>query len=172
MRYSRKTLLASSLQSVFDWHLNPEAIVKLTPPWQPMEVVECQKLAENSRAVFRTRILGFPFYWEAEHFDVQLNKQFCDRQVRGPFRQWVHHHLFIAKGNGTCLMIDEVDFTLPGPQLINRILGNIIYRKIDALFEFRHQVLLQQFGERKKKTGSLSQDTGNKLVHQSTGTAP
>lgn len=172
MRYSRKTLLASSLQSVFDWHLNPEAIVKLTPPWQPMEVVECQKLAENSRAVFRTRILGFPFYWEAEHFDVQLNKQFCDRQVRGPFRQWVHHHLFIAKGNGTCLMIDEVDFTLPGPQLINRILGNIIYRKIDALFEFRHQVLLQQFGEPGEKTNTVHQDAGKRLVHQSTGTTP
>jgi hypothetical protein len=69
-------------------------------------------------------------------------------------------------------MIDEVDFTLPGPRWINRILGNVIYRKIDALFEFRHQVLLQQFGERKKKTDSLSQDAGKRLVHQSTGTAP
>ena len=170
MRYSRKTLLASSLQSVFDWHLNPEAIVKLTPPWQPMEVVECQKLAENSRAVFRTRILGFPFYWEAEHFDVQLNKQFCDRQVRGPFRQWVHHHLFIAKGNETCLMIDEIDFILPGPEWVNRILGNIIYCKIDALFEFRHQVLLQQFGESEKKTHSVKQSASKRTVGQFIGT--
>jgi hypothetical protein len=33
-------------------------------------------------------------------------------------------------------------------------------------------VLLQQFGERKKKIDSLSQDAGKRLVHQSTGTAP
>ena len=172
MQYSRKTLLASSVQSVFDWHLSPEAILILTPPWQPMEVIEYSELAENSLAVFRTRILGIPFYWEAEHFDVQLNKQFCDRQVKGPFRTWIHRHLFLAKGNETCLMIDEIDFTLTRARWINRILGNVIYRKIDALFEFRHQVLQQQFGKRKKKTGSLIQDAGNKLVHQSTGTAP
>ena len=172
MQYSRKTLLASSVQSVFDWHLSPEAILNLTPPWQPMEVLEYSELAENSLAVFRTRILGIPFYWEAEHFDVQLNKQFCDRQVKGPFRKWIHRHLFLAKGNETCLMIDEIDFTLTRARWINRILGNVIYRKIDALFEFRHQVLQQQFGKRKKKTGSLIQDAGNKLVHQSTGTAP
>ncbi|MDC0218750.1 SRPBCC family protein [Verrucomicrobia bacterium] len=152
--------------------MSPEAILILTPPWQPMEVIEYSELAENSLAVFRTRILGIPFYWEAEHFDVQLNKQFCDRQVKGPFRKWIHRHLFLAKGNETCLMIDEIDFTLTRARWINRILGNVIYRKIDALFEFRHQVLLQQFGERKKKTGSLSQDAGNKLVRQSTGTAP
>ena len=172
MQYSRKTLLASSVQSVFDWHLSPEAIVKLTPPWQPMEVIEYPGLAENSRAVFRTRIWGIPFYWEAEHFDVQLNKQFCDRQVKGPFRQWIHRHLFLAKGNETCLMIDEVNFTLPGGRWINQILGNAMYRKIDALFEFRHQVLLQQFDKTENKTDSVKQDAGKRLIHQSTGTTP
>ena len=40
MQYSRKTLLVSSVQSVFDWHLSPEAIVKLTPPWQSMKVID------------------------------------------------------------------------------------------------------------------------------------
>ena len=146
VHYSRQNLLKESASSVYSWHMNPDAKKKLTPHWQPMEVVEYQSVAENSRAIFRTRIFGMPFRWGAEHFDIQTNKQFCDRQLKGPFKQWVHRHLFIPESEGVCLMRDEVDFCLRGGWLVNYLLKPLVLIQVRRLFDYRHAKLSETFG--------------------------
>jgi ligand-binding SRPBCC domain-containing protein len=52
------------LAEVFAWHTRPGAMIRLVPPWQPMEVVAETQLLADGRAV-----LGLPggLRWVAQH---------------------------------------------------------------------------------------------------------
>ena len=67
--------------------------------------------------------LGEDVTWRAWHFGLPLrmtsritamspSASFTDEQIRGPFRYFRHHHVFIPQGTGT-LMIDRVAFAAP-----------------------------------------------------------
>ena len=50
------------------------------------------------------------FRWEARHYGYVRGKQFCDEQVRGPFRTWRHTHRVQAIGTSECLYEDRVEY--------------------------------------------------------------
>jgi ligand-binding SRPBCC domain-containing protein len=37
---------------------------------------------------------------------------FTDRQLRGPFRKWVHRHSYVRKGDSASLVFDEITLEL------------------------------------------------------------
>ncbi|HEY2365580.1 MAG TPA: SRPBCC family protein [Polyangiaceae bacterium] len=67
--------------------------------------------------------LGEEVEWEARHFGLRLRlrsrisemdrpRTFVDEQVRGPFRSFVHRHVFIADGD-TTRMVDDWEHRAP-----------------------------------------------------------
>jgi ligand-binding SRPBCC domain-containing protein len=71
-------------------------------------------------------------------------RRFVDRQRRGPYRLWVHEHLFEEQREGT-LIRDRVRYAVPGgplAPLLHRLLVGPDVRKI---FAHRRQVLTAIF---------------------------
>jgi len=87
--------------------------------------------------------IGYPplsIHWTAEHSGYIENRQFRDIQVRGPFRRWVHTHLFEPDGPDACYLEDRIEYAAPLGIFGNWLLGWMIERKLDRLFQYRHRV--------------------------------
>jgi uncharacterized protein len=125
---------------VFAWHARPGAFERFNPPWRPVRVVKPPRSLHSGETVEIALPLCGPLAipWKLTHTDYQENSRFCDEQVRGPFRTWRHVHSFIPQNDSSCIMRDEVFFTLPWGLTLARF---FITRELKRLFSFRHMVL-------------------------------
>ncbi len=132
---------------VFDWHHDPAAIEKLTPPWEPVTVVGTPaRIDENgSRTTLKISLLGvIPLYWVAEHRNYQPNQSFQDVQIRGPFAQWCHTHSVEPLDEHSCRYIDSIEYKVPTGWLGELLAGWLVRRKLNKMFAYRHQVVKEE----------------------------
>jgi ligand-binding SRPBCC domain-containing protein len=141
MRFIRATRIAASPEAVFRFHEDPDALERLTPPWEPMRVVEtAHSLLPGSRVVLRGRILGVPVTWVAVHTHYEPPLLFADRLESGPFASWQHRHLMLPHPDGGTVLRDEIDYELPFGRPGRWLGGWFVRRRLEKLFAYRHQV--------------------------------
>lgn len=71
--------------------------------------------SEGSTVTWRARHFGVPFRLSSVVFDIDPPHRFCDRQIKGPFADFHHEHVFEAHSHGT-LMRDSITLRSPfGP---------------------------------------------------------
>ncbi|MCZ2342826.1 MAG: TIGR01777 family oxidoreductase, partial [Bacteroidales bacterium] len=94
------------------------------------------------RLSMRTRLLGpIGKTWTVEICDVQPGRQFRDRQIHGPFAEWVHTHRLTPTADGYCLLDDEIHYRLPFGLLGQLIAGRWVQTRLERLFHYRHAVI-------------------------------
>jgi len=95
------------------------------------------------------RIHGLPLRWTSEIEAWEPPYRFSDRQIRGPYRSWLHEHTFHEVEGGT-LVGDRVDFELPGGRLlagpIGRLAGRVVATDVRRIFDFRRERMGELFG--------------------------
>ena len=65
------------------------ALEWLTPPWEPVEVLErTGGIVDGSRVVLGVRMGSFCLRWVSEHRDFKEGAQFRDVRLSGPFARW------------------------------------------------------------------------------------
>src|SRR5437899_2010252 len=112
--FVRRSCIDAPAEEAFRWHARPGALERLTPPWTRLEVVERTGGIENgARAVLMMPLGPRRVRWVAEHFDYVEGRQFCDRQVAGPFAHWEHTHRFEPDGPSACSLEDRIVYALP-----------------------------------------------------------
>jgi ligand-binding SRPBCC domain-containing protein len=142
LKYIYESRIGSSPAAVFAFHQRPDAFATITPPWERTTVVgSVPPLVPGNRVTLRTRIGPIPVTWVAEYTDeFEPDRLFTDRQVSGPFAQWLHHHWFLDDGAGGTILRDEVDYVAPLGALGQWLAGPMIKRKLDRMFAYRHEV--------------------------------
>ena len=137
--FVRESIIAAAPERVFAFHELPDALARLTPPWESSRVIQMARISEiGSEAVIETRILGvIPARWVARHTAYDPPRMFEDVQVAGPFRFWRHRHLIEPHASGA-LLRDEIEYEPP-----LGILGRIgapflIIPRLEKLFDYRH----------------------------------
>ena len=88
--------------------------------------------AEGSTVTWRAKHFGIPFYLTSVVFDIDPPHRFCDRQIKGPFRDFLHEHVFAEHPEGT-LMRDTITFRSPfGPigALVDRLFMRDYMRRL------------------------------------------
>jgi len=140
----------ASPDEVFAWHELPGAVERLTPPWEKVEITErAATLQVGTRVVFQIVMGPLRKTWIAEHVEYDPPHLFTDVQREGPFAYWRHQHRFTATDRGTTLMRDEVEYALP-LGLVGEIFGGAFTRaKLRRMFEYRHQVVLNHFSQKR-----------------------
>jgi ligand-binding SRPBCC domain-containing protein len=106
--------LPLKLGEVFTFFEDPRNLSAMTPPWLAFRMKgECGKkdVCLGAEFDYTIRWLGLTIPWRSRITEYRRGKSFTDEQVRGPYRSWVHRHLFLPSGEGT-LMVDEVDYSL------------------------------------------------------------
>jgi hypothetical protein len=130
MGFTYSTVVNEELSEVFAWHVRPGAITRLTPPWQPVRVLQEARSLRDGQAV-----LGLPggLRWVAGHQPDSYDppNMFADVLESSPLAavlSWRHRHQFASAGERATLVTDVVDTTLPD-------------RMLRSMFVYRHRQL-------------------------------
>jgi ligand-binding SRPBCC domain-containing protein len=154
MRLFRRTLMPVSAAEVYAFHDRPDALARLTPPWERVTIlVPPASLAKGTRVVVRKWLGPIPFTVESIHDACQPGTGFVDRMVRGPFAQWVHEHRFEHVHATASWLVDDVEYSLPLEPL-SLAVRSLVTSRVERMFAFRHEVTLAAMQELAAAKGS------------------
>lgn len=139
--FVKESIIHALPERVFRFHELPDALQRLTPPWESAHIVQpAPDLKIGSRAIIETRILGLiPVRWVAEHTEYDPPHMFADVQVEGPFRRWRHRHIIKSHQAGAVLR-DEIEYEPPLGFIGQLAAPFIIVPRLKKVFEYRHRV--------------------------------
>ena len=151
-KLKREQQLNCSVESAWNFFSSPHNLSRITP--KDMGFVVLSDLPEG--AIYKgmiidytvSPVLGIPLKWQTEITAVNYQENFTDFQKKGPYKLWRHHHEFIPNQNGV-LMIDTVDYELPFGVIGRIVHGLMVRKKLQHIFDYRHQVLEQLFNQLK-----------------------
>jgi ligand-binding SRPBCC domain-containing protein len=130
------------LPEVFEFFSKAGNLERITPPFLSFSIVgdEPAEVTAGTLIEYRLRLHGLPLRWVTRIDTFERDRVFVDRQLKGPYKLWVHRHTFEADGDATVIR-DEVHYQLP-----LGILGGIAHlisvrRDIERIFAYRHQAV-------------------------------
>ena len=151
-RFIKKTRIEAPAEELFRWHAEPEALERLSPPWEPVEVIErAPGIRDGDRGALGVRMGPLRLRWVFEHRDYVEGRRFRDVQVRGPFKRWKHTHRFTPDGPEASWLEDEIEYELPMGALGRWFAGRMMRRKLERLFEYRHRVTAEAMATREPR---------------------
>jgi ligand-binding SRPBCC domain-containing protein len=101
------------LEAVSLFHRDTRALRKLTPPPVVVRFQRIEPLANGSVSEFTLWFGPFPVPWRAVHTKFDPESGFCDTQVSGPMRTWVHTHHWERITSDTTLMEEKIEYEYP-----------------------------------------------------------
>lgn len=138
LRFVKASRIAAPVRTVFGFHERPEALARLTPPWEASEViVPPTSLAVGTVVVLVSRLGPLRMRMEAEHVFYERDVEFRDRIRRGPFASWLHRHRFFGEGESTVL-VDDIAYALPLAPLSDFADALVVRPRITRMFDYRH----------------------------------
>lgn len=143
----REQWLPRPIGEVFAYFGDAHNLEDLTPPWLQFRVVTPGPIAmrPGARIEYRIRWHGLPLRWLTEIDVWEPPRRFVDRQVRGPYRQWVHTHTFEERDGGT-VVHDRVDYAAPGGPLEPLLHRFVVGPDAASIFDYRRERMGQRFG--------------------------
>ncbi|MBN09851.1 MAG: cell division inhibitor [Flavobacteriaceae bacterium] len=151
MTYRKYSLqkIPISLNKAWIFFSNPNNLKKITPNEMNFKVI-----SGGDKKIFPGQIIeykvsplfGFSIKWVSEITHVIEGSYFVDEQRFGPYKFWHHKH-FLKTIPGGVEMKDVIDYKLPYG-IIGKLLHTIIIRpKLDQIFNYRYNKLIEIFGE-------------------------
>ncbi len=150
MLFVKQSLIRASPERVFAFHELPDALARLSPPWESSRIVEpAPSLRVGSRTMVDVRLFGlYTVRWIAEHTVYDPPHVFEDVQVEGPFSGWRHRHIVEPHPAGA-LLRDEVEYEPPLGFVGRWFAPLLIVPRLRRLFDYRHEVT-RRWCERKE----------------------
>ena len=154
MRFVKQSFIRASPELVFEFHEQPDVLSLLTPPSEDARIIQSAKISEvGAEAIIETRLLGpIKATWVAKHSLYDPPHMFEDIQVKGPFRSWRHRHN-IQPISGGAVLRDEIDYEPPLGFLGRLVAPILIQKRLQKLFDYRHEVTRQWCEEKIKNEG-------------------
>lgn len=140
--YRIKSRLPADADTAFEWHKRPGAMERLLPPWEEIKILSREGGIKDGDKISLKMSWGpFEFNWDLKHQDYMEGRQFCDVQENGPFRYWIHRHIFRPiEDSEYSTLKDAIDYRLP-MGMIGRFLGkNSMTKKLNRVFGYRHEI--------------------------------
>ncbi|AWI26662.1 SRPBCC family protein [Flavobacterium pallidum] len=141
--------LSTSVDEAWDFLSDPKNLAKITPPDLRFEIVSGAEKKMYAGQIIQYHVrsfFGIKTEWIAEITYVKEKAYFVDEQRYGPYKMWHHKHFIRAIPNGV-EMENIVDYSVPLGIFGKWIHSFIIKPKLDKIFEFRRQKLIEIFGE-------------------------
>ena len=147
----REQNIPAPVQKVWDYFCDPKNLNEITPPDMNFEIVQGGdvKMYEGQIIEYRVEFLrGVRSLWLTEIAHVRDGEYFVDEQRVGPYSFWYHEHMFKKIPSGT-RMTDRVTYVVPFWMLGDLLDAVWISRRLDHIFDFRRQKIVELFGEAK-----------------------
>ena len=136
----RKQSLLLPRDRVFEFFADAGNLELITPPQLAFHILTPQpiKMAEGALIDYRLKLRGLPMMWRTEIAVWEPPRLFVDRQLSGPYKQWIHTHTFTELGASETLIEDEVRYRLP-LEPFGDIGHFLVKRELEEIFDFRQQ---------------------------------
>lgn len=142
MHFTFQSQFPVSAPVLFNWHKQQGALERLMPPWQTIKVLEqTGDGIKNSHAKILAQQGLLKIILQVQHFDYIEGRQFKDKIIRGPFKQWEHTHTVEPIDEKTASLVDSIKFELPISWLLKFFFFSKIQKELNSLFTYRHRVL-------------------------------
>jgi ligand-binding SRPBCC domain-containing protein len=143
--------LDAPLDDVWAFFTNPYNLSKITPKNMRFEIKTKGLGSTISKGTIIdyivTPFFDIPLNWRTEITEVVQNKVFADKQIKGPYKFWLHTHTFTAS-NEIILMEDKIEYELPFSPLTDKVIGSVIHNRLQQIFLYRKEILEQIFNQR------------------------
>jgi len=128
---------------VFAFFADARNLETLTPSWLNFEVLSPAPIEMRPGTLidYKLRVHGIPLRWQSEISVWEPPFRFVDEQRRGPYRRWIHEHVFEERDGGT-LCRDCVQYVVFGGWLVPWL---FVRRDVERIFTFRRERLLEIF---------------------------
>ena len=139
--FTHETKIDAGVVDLFEYHRRPTVLQRLSPPWESVQILDKQGgIEDEGTTVLRVGVGPFKAEWKAGHRDYVENRQFCDVQLKGPFRSWKHVHAFRSLSEQETELNDTIHYQMPLGRLGGLLAGASIRRKLERMFVYRHTV--------------------------------
>ena len=146
--YHTQTQLPISVEDAWQFFSAAGNLAKITPPELGFIILtdlSDKAIHEGMLIDYTVRpLLSVPLHWQTEITDVRAPFEFTDRQLKGPYSKWVHHHMFEANSGGV-LMTDDVEYALPFGWIGTMTHQFVVRKKIEDIFDFRREAFTKIF---------------------------
>jgi ligand-binding SRPBCC domain-containing protein len=142
---SARLRVARPRAEVFAFFADAGNLEALTPPWLSFRIQTPRPIEMHPGALidYRLSVRGLPVRWRTEITTWEPPVRFVDKQLRGPYRLWVHEHTFEETADGGTLVGDRVRYRVPFGRLANWL---VVERDVRTIFRYRTETLLRMFG--------------------------
>jgi ligand-binding SRPBCC domain-containing protein len=147
----RSTWIPRPIEHVFPFFADAANLERITPPELNFRIVSPLPIEMRLGALieYRLTLFSVPFHWRTEISHWEPPHQFVDRQLAGPYRQWIHTHEFVADSDGT-RMRDRVEYVLPLAQL-GLVVLPLVRRQLERIFDFREITIQRLLGHQERR---------------------
>jgi len=144
---NRELIIDLPRTSVFDFFADAGNLERITPPELGFNITSPQPidLCEGALIDYKLNIRGLPVKWRTEISLWDPPHKFVDRQLNGPYKQWIHRHTFTELGENKTLIEDEVRYRLP-VELLGDLVHFLIRKELDYIFDFRQKAVAEILG--------------------------
>jgi ligand-binding SRPBCC domain-containing protein len=126
---------------VFEFFSDAGNLEKITPPELQFHITaQPDKLGQDSIIEYDLKLRGFLIHWRTLISKWDPPFEFIDEQLRGPYKQWIHHHLFKELPDGGTSIEDVVHYRLPVEPL-GDLLHFMVRGELDRIFDFRQKAV-------------------------------
>ncbi|MBD3334937.1 MAG: CDP-paratose 2-epimerase [Candidatus Eisenbacteria bacterium] len=139
----RECVIPGPVDAVFEFVADARNLNAITPPWLKIQIVSPDNLEMRAGLVieYRMWLRWIPFHWESEITQWGPPHRFTEVQRRGPYKSWVHAHVFEDHPEGT-LLTDLVTYTAPGGRMVRSLL---VTPDLERIFDYRQEKLIENF---------------------------
>ncbi|MBN1372781.1 MAG: hypothetical protein JW987_12645 [Anaerolineaceae bacterium] len=136
MFFRHRFQVHAPLSKVAEFHSQSAGMAAITPPPLIVQLHHAPPtLQEGDTMDFSLKLGALGIRWLAQIEGV-TSAGFTDRQLRGPFAEWVHQHKFSAVDENTTDVIDEINLRLSRDPIMF-FLGLGMRLGLPFLFAFR-----------------------------------
>jgi ligand-binding SRPBCC domain-containing protein len=131
--------------ALWEFHRDPSALERLTPPDRKIRVVARPKeMFAGARVVLKVRQFGVWLTWISLIEAWEPETRFVDVQEKGPFASWRHEHLFF-EGR----LLDRVAYQVPLAAFGGGLAEKALVRPdLERMFAHRHRVTAAELRRR------------------------
>jgi ligand-binding SRPBCC domain-containing protein len=145
----KKQKLPISLDKAWEFLSNPTNLKVITPDYMSFHIVSHIDRPLYTGQIIQyivTPLLGIKTQWVSEITHIEEKKYFVDEQMYGPYALWHHKH-FVKEIPGGVELEDIIDYKVPLGLLGQLMHPFLVKPKLEEIFKYRQEKLLELFGE-------------------------
>jgi ligand-binding SRPBCC domain-containing protein len=141
-----ETVVRIARREVFTFFSDASNLMRITPPTLGFKILTPLPIHMQEGTLIDYTILlhRLPLRWRTRINRWNPPFEFIDEQLQGPYRKWVHHHIFDEVDAGTTRIRDRVQYALPF-QPLGELALPLVRAQLDFIFRFRQKTILEIF---------------------------